>query len=109
VVIAVEQKCEPLWLWGPLLAALTGAGGGILRDIVRADVHNPNLKGDFYPEIAVIWGLFLSLFLDWETSRLDLREIGWGVLFTMIGAFLTRLVVLRYGIRSLRLGKPVRS
>jgi polar amino acid transport system substrate-binding protein len=108
VVIAVEQKCEPLWLWGPLLAALTGAGGGILRDIVRADVHNPNLKGDFYPEIAVIWGLFLSLFLDWETSRLDLREIGWGVLFTMIGAFLTRLVVLRYGIRSLRLGKPVR-
>src|SRR5205814_881977 len=37
VRVAVETRCSPLWIWGPLLAVLTAAGGGILRDIVRPD------------------------------------------------------------------------
>lgn len=105
VVIAIEQHCEPLWLWGTLLAALTGAGGGILRDVVRADPNSSNLKSGFYAEIAVIWGLFLSVFLAWETSRLNLAEIGWGVAITMIGTFLTRALVVRYGIQGWNLGQ----
>ena len=48
VVVAVESRSNPLWLWGPLLAALTGAGGGIIRrvDLVRvvpATVEAPDI------------------------------------------------------------------
>ena len=35
VVIAVRFGAEPLLLWGPLCAALSAAGGGILRDMLR--------------------------------------------------------------------------
>ncbi len=100
VLIALEQRCEPLWLWGALIAALTGSGGGILRDIVRADAENPMIKGEFYPEIAIIWGFFLSLFLEWQTTRLNLIEIGTAVVVTMVGAFVTRMLVIRFQIRS---------
>lgn len=100
-VIAVERQCEPLWLWGPLLAAATGAGGGIIRDVVRADSNNPSLKGSFYPEIAVIWGFAFSMFLAWESSRLNLTEVSWAVALTVAGALITRLLVIRYKIQSI--------
>ena len=100
VVVAVEQQCEPLWLWGPLLAALTGAGGGIIRDVVRADSNNPNLKGSFYPEVALLWGFLFSLFLIWEAGRLNLTEVWLGVVTTILGALATRLLVMRFGLRS---------
>ncbi|MBP7864915.1 MAG: TRIC cation channel family protein [Acidobacteria bacterium] len=101
VVVAVETRCHPLWLWGPILATLTGAGGGIIRDVVRADSNNPSLKGSIYPEISVAWGLAFSLFLIWETSRLKLPEVLAGVIVTLSGVLLTRWLVVRWGVRSL--------
>ena len=56
VVIASRFHAEPLLIWGPLLAATTAAGGGILRDVLRADADNPALKTSFYAEISVCWG-----------------------------------------------------
>jgi len=103
VVVAVEQQCEPLWFWGPLLAAITGAGGSIMRDAVRASSHNETLKGEFYPEIAVIWGFLFAMFLQWQTTRLDLREIGLAVMVTAAGALATRLIAERFGLRSIML------
>ena len=100
VVIAVESQLHPLWLWGPLMAALTGAGGGIMRDVVRADVNNPNLKRTFYPEIAVIWGLILSLFLMWQNQRFEQYEIFLGVVGTLLGTFLTRILAIFFKWRS---------
>ncbi len=108
VVVAVEQGCEPLWLWGALLAAITGAGGGILRDVVRADSNNPSLKGSLYPEVALLWGLLFSLFLTWEASRLDPGEVLAGVLLTIAGALATRLLILRFGWSSPLLGPRTR-
>jgi hypothetical protein len=64
VIVAVESGASPLWLWGPLLAMLTGAGGGIMRDVIRADSNMPSLKGEFYAEVALIWGFLFSLFLS---------------------------------------------
>lgn len=100
VVIAVEAQIEPLWLWGPLLAVLTGAGGGILRDVLRSDPNIASLKTNFYPEVGLIWGFFLSMFLLWQTQRLNPSEIFYGVIITLIGALLTRLAVLRWNIKS---------
>jgi polar amino acid transport system substrate-binding protein len=102
VVVAVETKSNPLWLWGPLLAALTGAGGGIVRDVIRADANNPFLKGTFYAEVALVWGLMLSLFLMWYANILDYKpnEITLAVVVTLIGALVTRMVVFHLRIKS---------
>ncbi|HWA87903.1 MAG TPA: transporter substrate-binding domain-containing protein [Opitutus sp.] len=93
VRVAVDTNCEPLWLWGPLLAILTGAGGGILRDIVRADAHNRTLKRGFYAEVALVWGLVFSLFLEWEVRGIGLDQVRRGTLVVLAGAFLTRLLI----------------
>lgn len=97
VRVAVEMQCEPLWLWGPLLAILTGAGGGVLRDIVRADTHNSTLKRGFYAEVALVWGLLFSLFLEWEVRHIGMDEVRWGTFGTLLGAFATRTLILQRG------------
>lgn len=102
VIVAVDANIQPLWLWGPILAALTGAGGGILRDVIRADVDNPGLKGSFYAEVAVIWGLIFSLGLIWYAGvqRYHPEHITALVVFVLFGALTTRMVVFHYKIRS---------
>lgn len=97
VRVAVETSCHPLWLWGPLLAALTGAGGGVLRDIVRADPHNATLKRGFYAEVALVWGLAFSLFLEWQVRNIGMDEVRQGTLVVLFGAFISRLLILRRG------------
>jgi polar amino acid transport system substrate-binding protein len=102
VIVAMEAKCDPLWLWGPLLAALTGAGGGILRDVIRADADNPGLKGAFYAEVALIWGFLLSLFLTWYANSLEFQpsHITFMVVAVFVGGLLTRIAVFHFKIRS---------
>lgn len=100
VVVAVETQAQPLWLWGPILAGLTGAGGGILRDVVRADVDNPNLKSVFYVEVALIWGFILSLFLIWQSERMSYREVFIAVVAVVVGGFLTRMFVAHKKLRA---------
>ena len=102
VIVAVETRCHPLWLWGPLLAALTGAGGGIVRDVIRADPDNPGLKGTFYAEVALIWGFIFSLFLTWYSNSMVYQpaHITLMVVTVMAGALITRMLVFRFKIRS---------
>ena len=63
VIVAVGERCEPLLLWGPVFSALTGAGGAILRDVIRADATHPTLRNVLYAEISLFWGFLLSLFV----------------------------------------------
>jgi polar amino acid transport system substrate-binding protein len=102
VVVAVGSRSNPLWLWGPLLGALTGAGGGVIRDAIRADANNPFLKGTFYAEVARIWGLVLSLFLTWYANSLEYQpaEISLAVVATLIGGLLTRMAVFYFKVKS---------
>ena len=102
VIVAVGANVQPLWLWGPLFAALTGAGGGILRDVIRADVDNPGLKGSFYAEVALIWGLVFSLLLNWYSGMEQYYpdHITAMVIFVLLGALATRMFVFHYKIRS---------
>jgi polar amino acid transport system substrate-binding protein len=102
VLIAAEYRCEPLWLWGPFLAALTGAGGGVLRDALRGRGECPSLQGQFYPEVALIWGLILSLFLSWYVSQTQYQpsELLYAIWACLAGAFFTRIFVVAKGIRS---------
>jgi polar amino acid transport system substrate-binding protein len=62
----------------------------------------PSLKGEFYAEVPLIWGLLFSLFLSWYSSRLysDPTHIFIGVVVVLAGAFLTRIGAIYFGIRS---------
>ncbi len=100
VVVALATKSEPLWIWGGILAMLTGAGGGILRDVVRSDPDIPALKGELYPEIAFIWGMVLALFLQWQTHKIAPDEILIGLIVTILGVFFTRMLAIHLGWKS---------
>src|SRR3546814_19816073 len=53
IVVSVMAKVTPLWLWGAFYAFLTGAGGGILRDLISGSKDVVSLRGGIYPEIAI--------------------------------------------------------
>ena len=99
VVIAIDANVNPLWLWGPLLSIITCTGGGILRDTIRSDPHNAVLKGSFRAEVIAVWALFLSLFLIWQTDRLNPDEILLAVLITLIGGFISHFLASRYKLK----------
>jgi polar amino acid transport system substrate-binding protein len=100
VVVAFEMNAKPFWLWGALTAMLTGAGGGILRDVVRADANNPSIKGSFYPELALIWGLILSVLIDIQSKNLNPDQIFYSIISVMLLTFLSRVLVMKYNIKS---------
>ena len=100
VAVAVSHRAEPLWLWAPLLATLTAAGGGILRDIVRQSGDIASLRTQFYAEVPLLWGLLLGLYLAWQAPHLDPDRFGWAVVITLAGAFVTRLAVVAFGLSS---------
>lgn len=102
VVVAFITNVDPIWIWGPVLAAITCCGGGIIRDIITSyEIYI--LKGELYPEIAFVWGLFLSLFIMFLANNelFNTTYILYGVVVTMIGAFLTKILTKKYGITSL--------
>jgi polar amino acid transport system substrate-binding protein len=102
VAVATIYSVEPLWLWGPVMAVLTGAGGCILRDIIRSDAHNPSLKTSFYAEINVIWGLLLSLYIAYFAAEASLPTSHLAVVVTVIGAFISRMAVIAIDMRAPR-------
>lgn len=47
------------WFWAPICAALSCAGGGVLRDVlVNQEPHT--FKGVIYEEAAIVGGLVLT-------------------------------------------------
>jgi polar amino acid transport system substrate-binding protein len=109
VMVAVEHRCEPLWLWGPLLGALTAAGGGVLRDVLRSQSDIPTLKGTIYPEIAIFWAWIYSLIIIYRGQDFALREVLLLTTGIMLAIFLTRLLVIHYGWKSIFLGRAAPS
>ncbi len=95
VLVALQTGCEPLFLWGPILATVGAVGGGILRDIVRADPNIDALKTNPTPQIVIAWALLLSLFFYWESSRLEPPEIFAAVLICLTGSFVHLMVAHR--------------
>jgi polar amino acid transport system substrate-binding protein len=102
VVVVLDTSAQPLWLWGPIAAVLTASFGGLMRDLFRHDRVVANLRGELYPEIAVVWGLALAIFLEWESERLQPDEIRLGVIAVIVGAFLTRIVAIARGTKGWR-------
>ncbi|MBK5969299.1 MULTISPECIES: TRIC cation channel family protein [Thiorhodovibrio] len=108
VIVAAVQRCEPLWLWGPLLAAMTAAGGGVLRDVLRSQADIPTLKGTIYPEIALFWGLIYSLMIYFIGPDLLLSTVLMMTITVIIAGFLSRIVVVHFAWHSLFISFPER-
>ena len=102
VSVAVQYDADPLWLWGPVLAALSGAGGGILRDLLRTGYENPALRTSFYAEVCVIWGLALTLVIIFLVPSDHPVFIRIAISVAVIGAFVTRMIVVAARFRSPR-------
>ena len=103
VAVAVAMNAQPLWLWGPLTAMLSGAGGGILRDIVRQAGRVETLKVQFYAEVALIWGFLLSLYLISRPTMFIPEQIGYVMVLAALGAFVTRIAVFHFQIPGIPL------
>jgi polar amino acid transport system substrate-binding protein len=100
VVVVLDTSAQPLWLWGPISAGITSSFGGMMRDLLRRDAVAPKLQQELYPEIAVIWGFVFSVFLQWEAERLQPQEIFAGVVVTIVGAFLTRMLAISFRLKG---------
>ncbi len=105
IIVSLMAKAYPLWLWGPFFAFLTGAGGSILRDVLSKERKIVALDGDIYPEIAVIWGLFLSLFLTYQAYTATPESIRLAVIITVCGVFICRVLAFSYRIPNIRFHK----
>lgn len=91
------------WLWAPICAALSCAGGGMLRDIV---INNEpaTFKGVIYEEIAVIGALFfvggLMIANHYEHTSIPVyASIGVAVSMIMV----LRVLINRYHIKYPRI------
>ena len=102
VAVAVFVGADPLWLWVPISATLSAAGGGILRDIVRQSGRIETLKTEFYAEVPVIWGTLFSLFILVQPALVVPETFVMAIIIMLFGAMLTRLAAVWLGIRAVR-------
>jgi uncharacterized membrane protein YeiH len=92
------------WFWIPFCAALTCAGGGMLLDVVTG--REPRtFQGEPYEEIAILGGFILMLGLEVADA---FEHAAWmvtaAIVVALVSVFAIRLVVVRTGWRSYRLG-----
>lgn len=99
VTVAFSSRSDPLWVWGPIFAVTTGVGGGIIRDLLREDRVIWALKGEFYAEVPFIWGIFLTVYLLMNKQYTSPEPIFYAVLCTLIGGFMTRLLIVWLNIK----------
>ncbi|MGC9457427.1 MAG: TRIC cation channel family protein, partial [Halothiobacillaceae bacterium] len=102
VSVVAEQNIQPLWLWGPVFAAITASGGVFLRDMIRNDAVNPYLHDVVYGEVALVWALGLSIYLEMADAATAPLTVFTAIMITMAGIFVTRMLFLVYGWRAPR-------
>lgn len=92
------------WFWAPFCAALSAAGGGMLRSIVTGR-EPPTFMGEPYEEIAVAGSLALlaMLMLASRHEHADWLVLA-AIVVTLAAVFGLRILVVANGWRSYRLG-----
>ena len=98
--VAFSFAPDPILLWAPLLAALTGAGGGILRDMLRPGAGNPMLKRAFYAEIAFLWAFVLTAVLLLLPEAAAAAVMTEAMVATFAGVLATRLLVVHFRLEA---------
>ncbi|WP_032112318.1 TRIC cation channel family protein [Candidatus Paracaedibacter symbiosus] len=102
VLVAVSGKADPLWLWGPLFAVLTGVGGSTMRNALAG--YRPLGNEKIYTEIPFVCGFCLSVFLLKHLSgQIDPHAIFIAVTLTIIFGFSMHMVAFFFNIPPLRM------
>lgn len=111
VLVALQYRCEPLWLWGPLLAVVTNGGGSVIRDLITMRPVSIVSTTIPYVEISAAWGFALSAYLIYSSGHLPYRvvELQLALLGTTLGVIVTRYIVLRWKMQTPCLGASVKS
>ncbi|MGZ3417333.1 MAG: trimeric intracellular cation channel family protein [Polyangiales bacterium] len=100
--VALAAKLH--WIWAPLFAALTCAGGGVMRDLVCG--REPGtLKGEIYEELAFFGGLlFTGIVFGAQIWAHAAATLVVATMFVMIAVFAARVWVVTKGVTSPTLG-----
>lgn len=99
VTVSMEANLQPLWLWGPFFAVVTGSAGGIMRDVTRKDRRLEALRENFGPETAALTGLIFALLIEWQSFDIDPEVIFWTVVAVVIFGASVRIYALFSGRR----------
>lgn len=87
------------WFWAPICAALSCAGGGMLRDVL-VNQEPQTFKGVIYEEAAVVGGLVLTagLFISnyYESSPIPVLL---SVVLTFFFVVILRLLISKYSLQ----------
>ncbi len=101
IFVTLEAEASPIWLWGPFFATITGAGGGILRDIIARRDKIMALSGTIYAELAVIWGFFMSVYISVNALEMTGEMMERATIITVVGVVISRILVSALGLRNL--------
>lgn len=93
VLTALVAKADPLWLYGPFFAFLSGAFGTVFRDILSKREHLEIVIGEIYSEISIVWGLIFSIALLHTVGSISPELVRGLIIMTVVGVFVTRLIV----------------
>ncbi len=102
ISITAEEGLEPLWVFAPIIGAVSATGGAIIRDTIRQESRNPMLHTSFYGETAFLWGIALALFLQHAGPYASQDQVMLGILICIVGIFVTRITFVAFGWRSPR-------
>ncbi len=109
VYIAMRFRMEPLIVWGPFLAFLTAAGGGVLRDVIREGRGQPTLTRSLYAELSILGAAVFVLWANLLSPKdVDAGPVLWTVVLVMVVIFAARMLVVARGISSPKFS-PFRS
>lgn len=88
------------WLWAPICAALSCAGGGMLRDIVLNN-EPATFKGVIYEEIAVIGAVIFVFGLMIFANPLEHSAVPvyWSIAASLGLIIVLRILIARYNIK----------
>lgn len=101
----VALLAELSWIWIPICAALTCAGGGMLSDIVTGR-EPATFRGEPYEELAIIGGMVMLLGLQIADAYEHITWIAPAVIIaTMVLVFSMRMLVILFGIRVHTFGR----
>jgi NitT/TauT family transport system substrate-binding protein len=96
-VIAISADMP--WFWAPICAALTCAGGGMLRDIV-INREPLTFRGVIYEEVALVGGIFLVLGLYLSNELEHFPHPVWiSVAGSMLLVFILKWMIHHYNWR----------
>lgn len=101
VLVAVLGKATPLWVWGPILAVMTGIGGSTIRNLLAG---YRALGNEYtYAEIPLLCGLGLALFLNGQTEKIDPNLIFTIVIATIVCGFIAHILVNIFKVPSIKI------